>query len=235
MASPDSKPGAEPANTGEEPTLMKILSSPSFSDLKVHISPTKQTFNLHREILSSTSTFFKDFSLATKSAGIAEIHLPHLSTTAFSQITKWQYDGGITFTFDEKSVEIFKTIEFLRIPSLRREFWKQLKSFCRGMCTLNATSRAVFLGTFNMLCKYFKPDDLEDVICCMVDVITHFVVVEDLFLEAMEKGKVCNLFVVGVLGARRRVGHWGVCGGCFSDVKGEGKVRVKKEVKVERG
>ncbi|KAF3104972.1 hypothetical protein TWF102_002733 [Orbilia oligospora] len=213
----------------EKPILMKVLEDPQFSDITVYIGPSKETFHLHREILSFTSNFFKDFCTALRSSKtmiVAQIYLPHLDPTIFKIIITWQYSGNLAL--DPTSTPcsltpLYRTIEFLKLPALRIKFFDTLITFCRtNFCNLTSGGRAIFLGKFNELCGVIKPSDLEKLIQCMEVIVEHFVVLPDAFLEALEGGAVSNVFVAAFIGARRNLGHWRSCGKCF-DIEREEK------------
>ncbi|EGX46050.1 hypothetical protein AOL_s00110g214 [Orbilia oligospora ATCC 24927] len=219
----------------EKPILMKVLEDPQFSDITVYIGPSKETFHLHREILSFTSNFFKDFCTALRSSKtmiVAQIYLPHLDPTMFRTIINWQYSGNLTLDLTSTPcplTPLYRTIEFLKLPALRIKFFDTLITFCRtNFCNLTGGGRAIFIGKFNELCGVVKPSDLGKLIECMEVIVEHFVVLPDAFLEALEGGAVSNVFVAAFIGARRNLGHWRSCGKCFDIEREEKGVRGYK-------
>ncbi|KAK6498152.1 hypothetical protein TWF506_004391 [Arthrobotrys conoides] len=206
----------------EQSTLMKILENPQFSDITVYIGTSKTPFHLHREIISLTSNFFKDFCTAlrtSKTTVVAEIYLPHLDPKIFKTVVIWQYSDTLHFSPTSTPaplIPLYHTIEFLKVPTLRTKYFNILITSCRtDFCNLTETSREVFLRTFNDLCNQVKPSDLGSLIECMEVIVEHFVVLPDAFLEALQIGAVSNVFVAAFIGARENLGHWRSCARCF--------------------
>ncbi|KAF3213501.1 hypothetical protein TWF106_007416 [Orbilia oligospora] len=229
---PSDSKDASTQNPIEKPILMKVLENPQFSDITVYIGPSKESFHLHREILSFTSNFFKDFCTALRSSKtmiVAQIYLPHLDPTIFKTIIIWQYSGNLTLNPTSTPCSLtplYRTIEFLKIPALRTKFFETLITSCRtNFCSLTGGGRAIFLGKFNELCGVVKLSDLGKLIECMEVIVEHFVVLPDAFLEALEGGAVSNVFVAAFIGARRNLGHWRSCGKCFYIEREEKGVR----------
>ncbi|KAK6347513.1 hypothetical protein TWF718_005354 [Orbilia javanica] len=217
----------------EKTTLMKILENPKFSDITVYIGPSKVPFHLHREIIALKSGFFKDFCFtlrSSKTAVVAQISLPHLDPAIFRTITQWQYDGPLEINFTQTNdgiVNLYKAIEFLKIPDLRELLLVGMTNFCRTrFCVLNDASRETFLGTFNRLCDIVRLADLSKLITCMEVIVIHFVVLPECFLEALNDGGVSNAFVAAFIGARKNLGHWESCRKCFDKYEEEGRRRV---------
>ncbi|KAK6334416.1 hypothetical protein TWF730_003630 [Orbilia blumenaviensis] len=198
----------------EKSVLMRILEKPKFSDITVYVGKPKKSFHLHKDIISLTSRYFK--SICTKNK--TELNIRTINPDIFKSIVSWQYEGGLILTPEscKTIVPLYKAVEFLGMPKLKADIFRQLAIFYQtGLCGLSVGDKTDLLKKFMTLCRDFEPEDLEMLIKCVEGVVIHYRFTPDTILLGLEDESFPSMFVAALIGARESLGHWNYCDTCF--------------------
>ncbi|KAK6518710.1 hypothetical protein TWF506_005848 [Arthrobotrys conoides] len=112
--------------------LMKLLENPQFADVKVLVGVNEKNYDLHRNIISLSSSFFE--AACREGRPFIEsveklIKLPDIEPKEFDVVIQWIYQGGYKLPDYAKCDEfcnVFKAVDFLGVDGLKSEMLDQL-------------------------------------------------------------------------------------------------------------
>ncbi|KAF3931878.1 hypothetical protein ABW19_dt0207765 [Dactylella cylindrospora] len=112
-------------NEMEENTVSNVIGSlledPIFSDVKIIVGEDAEEFNLHRNILSARSSFFKAALSKNYAEGAnQEILLPEVKPLAFRMCLNWIYTDTLPLDGNmDMFPDIFQAADYLQLAKVR--------------------------------------------------------------------------------------------------------------------
>ncbi|KAF3189112.1 hypothetical protein TWF106_007412 [Orbilia oligospora] len=192
--------------TQAQPVLKHMMDTGDFTDVTIFVGDIREPFRLHRAIICHTSDYFKAaFKPGHFKEGITkELDLEFLYPKAFEKVVAWQYEQGYQMEWSNGTNDhaVFQTVDYLQIPTLRREVLKKFGAMCaRCLCKSSKEQVRKTVDNFARICQMAVKSDFELLDPIASAIGAHWDVTTDGVLESVYSGAYGNNFVAVMMSA----------------------------------